>query len=182
VRTPGNEDDPTLFLMDFCDIDRRLLVIESTDPNLDIATPPLGYCQVTRDRVVYITRKPWRKWKQGIIWDALFIEDITDGSQHYHFYTEAMRNTLSTNYMPLGLTATQIREAAYNYMELAVNNDVCLVVDDKQVFVYFRNERVGFTKREGFGIGKPVIVVPTTRKAWVVNRYLSAFGFDIIIK
>jgi len=186
VRTNGclEEDEDgcltgTLHLYDMLDNGRHLATIDSRDPNFDIATPPLGYCQSHPKRVSYVTRKPWRKWKQGITWDGLYVEGINHGND-FHLYSNSAREMMMQRYTPLQNTL-EIIKMDNEYKERAVNNDVALQADNGVVNVWFRNELVGYTPRLTLG-DDMTITVPNSRKAWVVNRYLSAFNFNVLIK
>jgi hypothetical protein len=188
VRTNGQTEDPEdesggqIYLYDLLETGRHRHTIQSKDPDFDIATPPLGYCQTNRHQVAYLSRRPWRKWKQGIIWDALIIEDISGGRDHFHFNSEAFRQTMAQEWMPVKMALKVLANEGRNYTERAINNDIALVLQDSEVVVFFRQERVGWMSRLELLTEEPTITVPTSRKAWVVKRYLQDFNFNIVIR
>lgn len=152
--------------------------IKSNDPDLDVATPPLGYCQYTPDRVVYITRRPHRRFQQGITYNGCYLEFMNKRDAQFHFCSEPTRRMMQKEYPILKELFESIRYRP-SYMELAVSNDVALQSDGTRIVkVFFRNEEVGFIPMSDIKKDRATIVIPKSRKGWIVLRYLSEFNFD----
>lgn len=167
-------DDPKVYLYDFNTHRTKMKTIEYNDPLFDVATPPLGYVQI-ENRVVYLSRRPHRRWKQGIDRESVFANFIGVEFQ-WGFWGEPLRRTMAREFIPLK-TILDLLRADETYAEWAVSNDCCLVNQGEIIKVWFRGEEVGFIPRAGLKKERPTVLVPSSQKAWIVSRYLELY-FD----
>lgn len=177
IRTEGS-DSKRIYLYDIINPSIRLKIIDSDDPDLDIGTPPLGYCQYSIDRVCFITRRPQRQFKQGIYSENCYIEYLTKGDYVHKWSSQATYDMMTKKYQSFEHIFSLILQGK-QYAEYALNNDIAFSTDGSKIIkVFFRNEEVGFIiKSEDIDIYHPTIIIPKSRKEWVIFKYLSDFNF-----
>jgi hypothetical protein len=185
IRTNGESD--ALVLYDVITARNVVAQIRSTDRELDIATPPLGYVQVMNDVIVYTCRRPLKQYKQGITLSTLLVNDVKGGSgagsRRFEFFSPAFHKTMSREYPSLESILDNLRERDEGvYCELAVCNDCALVLTSGVTKVLFREEEVGIISKKDLQSSRPVVRVPSTKMGWIVERYLSELDFVVVTK
>jgi len=170
----------TLYLYHVVHTGMTIATIESDDPDLDIATPPMGYCQYMSDRVCFITRRPQRQFKQGVYSDNVSIEYLETKRRDYSFKWNSppAYHMLAREYPSFEEVFLKILKSEA-YGEYALSNDIAIVDNGSAIIqVFFRNEEVGFIRKsEDMDVSRPTVVIPKSRKDWVVLKYLSDFNF-----
>lgn len=175
-----NHDSNELLLLDM--VTRKALMhIPSNDKDFDVATPPLGYVQYGPLQVAYVTRRPHRRYKQGLTYESVYINMLSlDNTIGFTFFSEAMRNTIIRKYPPF----ENIRRSVLNTKErgeFAINNDCAVVVDKvlqpNNVGVFFRDEFVGNSTIDEFKKPIPFVELQNPKKTWILEQYLECFAF-----
>lgn len=176
-----------LTLYQVYDTEEAINTIKSSDELLDISTPPLGYTQVSDSRVLYITRMPFRVFKQGIYNENLrsnIIENkITKQSKipQFRMCSRYFFNTMSMEYPSIDFVMKLIKSAD-KYIEIAVSNDVALVFkpEVKSLLVYYKNEIVGWIPPTSIsGKETPKVMIKNNDNAWIIEMYLKSFNWEI---
>lgn len=182
VRVAGD----TLKLFDMIDCDTLVHHISSDDPQLDVATPPLGYCQYDPRTVVYLSRKPHRKFKQGIDQGGLNIE-VIPGSMYsgkLKFHSGCVRKTILKEYPPLKQCLKKLEANSktedHGQIELAVSSDCAVVLTAKNlVKVFYQQTPVGYINTNDLGSVRPTVIVPNTGMGWIISHYLQDFTWNV---
>lgn len=184
VRYAGNNH---LTLYHVFDPDSVIGTIKASDELLDISTPPLGYTQVNSSRVLYVTRVPYRVFKQGIYNENIrsnIIQNKTTTNlklPSFRMTTKYFYNTMAMIYPSVHNVLETIKKAD-KYIELAISNDVALVYkpEVKSLLVYYKNEIVGWIPPSSI-IGKeePKVIIKNNDNAWIIELYLKCFNWEI---
>jgi len=150
--------------------------ISSDDEDLDISTIPMGYYQYTPRQVVYVSRRPVRRWKQGVEADALDFKFLNvANARHINIYTKAFEDMVMGRYPSLEETLKNF-ESSEETMEIAIHRDVVLeyLPNLKLVHVHYKGEEVGFLI-----LGTKTVIVPSSERAWVISYHLSGFTWEV---
>lgn len=185
VRYTGNGGEDTLDVYTVSGNAELMGTIKANDDMLDISTPPLGYCQVSKNRVVYIQRKPFRMYKQGVTRDNISYAVVPNKNTRslkiptFKVLSAAFRDTMACVYPPISTVMKKISEAE-SYIELAISNDVAVVFkpEVKSVLVYFKNEVVAWIPPNSIK-STPVVIVKDGPNAWVIEKLLSKFEWEV---
>lgn len=156
---------------------KSLGIIDAGDEFLDVSTVPLGYMQVG-DGVVYLTRRPVRRFKQGVDGESLspkFIPGSPVINTGYHIFSPSFEDMVLDNYPPLEVTLERFRTATVD-LEIAVSRDIALRYHHKVrvTFVYFKGEEVGVIPPDS-----QTVMVPKSDNAWIISKYLSRFQWKV---
>lgn len=146
------------------------------DPLLDLASPSLGYVNMT-NRTYYVYRKPERKYKQTLTYGALAYFDPLEEKLALRiqdvFYTENFKSMLEGKYPKFEAANAIVAKAENNVKSRAISRDVALAVDSFGIVrVFYKMDEVGHID------GKSVII-PHSDLAWVVSKYLTGYGWEV---
>ncbi len=160
--------------------DSEFKTIKGNDVLLDISSVPLGYIQ-QGDKVAYLTRKPHRRYKQGIDDSALLWHTIDEeeGPQNFprslrgNLYTQATIDMILGNYPALDKVMDIKPDRA---VEVAISRDVAVRYRPAlQMWdVFLRRRCVGWVPP-----GTRTVVVPSNDMGWVVSLYLTGFNWEV---
>lgn len=176
----GTEDSHRPIWIYLYDLMTKSLVhkIKPNDPLFDIATPPLGYLQIKKNRAVWSERIPHRQFRQG----------ITLGVLHFEFFNESFRMNIHSEYfkntmMKVYPTLPEVLKTAFKDPDLgeySLSNDCALVKSVAGIVkIYFKHEEVAFSSVPKLKKKRPMIHVPSSTKSWITEKYLSKFDWDI---
>jgi hypothetical protein len=166
----------------------HLMTIKSDDPLFDVSTPPLGYCNFADGEVVYVSRDPLRKYKQGFTRDVMKVTSF-DGNYgaEVKLNSSAVQQMMSRQYPTLAKALKDIKKirARYDeafipkgrYIDVAISNDCALREIGEEVQVWYRQEFVGVLQVALKG--KPTVLVPSSRQGWLVSVYLRSFDWVV---
>ena len=180
VRCIGNGK---LELYSLRDDTQLIEVIKHTDENFDISTPPLGYAQVRKFQVSYVTRTPLRRWKQGIHGDNIRSAPLPMsqfGHKGVNVMTKVFEDMIVGNYPPLSLA---IQELVKNdaYGEKAISRECALAYNPKGIInVYFKNDPVGVIPNKEINKVRPTVLVPSIDLSRIITLYLKDFNWEVI--
>lgn len=153
--------------------------INPRDEAFDVASIPLGYCQ-SNENVVYLSRKPLRKMKQGVDDKSMsynLLPDVVEKkgiSYRDLIYSKNFTNMVIDKYPSLDSALDTLRKSE-KPMSLAVSRDVALHVNKvKVVNVYYKNDLVGW-----LAPGDRTVHVPNDPMGWIVSKYLRGFNWII---
>lgn len=159
--------------------------ITPDDPDFDVATPPLGYSQVDSKTVVYLSRKPVRKFKQGLDVNTINVQYLNPiKNKGYKFNSICTRNTMIRKYRSLKAALGTFKELlasdTFDQTEICISPDCALVLcENRMIKVYWINEEVGYLSNKDIDSVRPVVYVPNSRKAWIISVYLQQFFYEI---
>lgn len=176
-----------LKLFDMVDTDTLVHLISPDDPFLDVATPPLGYSQLTPVSVVYLSRKPHRKFKQGIDFGALQVDAIPGspfGGGKLRFHSTCVRKTIVREYPSLRQCLKKLegnlKNLDHDQIELAISPDCAVVLTRKNlVKVFYQQTEVGYINTNDLGSTKPTVIVPNSSMGWIISQYLQDFAWNV---
>jgi hypothetical protein len=155
-------------------------VIYANDEEFDISSVPLGFVQINKNQVCYISRRPARIYKQGLSPESVIIEYISKDARinnegRFNIFTKPFSDMVLEKYPPLlevlkGLPTIDVP------IEVAVSRDVALQYDPvlKISYVYYKIDKVGFIMN-----GTKKVIVPTSEKAWVITNYLYELEWEV---
>lgn len=159
--------------------------IKSTDPEFDISTPPLGYVQLSREMVGYVTRLPKRMWRQGVTEENLKCVSLPRGNNQgdvldFKLIRDYTIKMMTRDYPSLRKAIKEIKEANYP-IEIAISNKCALkkVITRRTVNVYYRNEIVGFIPEKELESFRPRIIVPNSLMSRIISNYLHDFDWEV---
>jgi hypothetical protein len=153
--------------------------IRPDDPEFDVATPPLGYIQVKKDRICYCERLPYRQFKQGVVYQVLGFKYYMEQFR-LKMNSEAFRNTMARVYPPFKEIVSAVIKSKV-YAEYALSNDCALSVSAEGVIkVFFKHEEVAFSTIAEFKKSKPIVHINPNARAWIIERYLSQFDWTLV--
>lgn len=151
-------------------------VIPFNHDDLDFSSVPLGYVNYTRNdwsHVVYISRYPVRKVKQGInnhntrykfLPDAV---DLKPVSLQNVLFSKAFVDSVIGIFPSLESSLNVLRKN--DKKEIAISRDIALSIDEQGIIkVYYKNKYVGWIQPDKF-----TVHVKRDDLGWVVSRYLS---------
>lgn len=153
-------------------------IIKSDNIFFDISTVPLGYVQVTPDRVAYISRKPARIYKQGLSQESVFCDYLDTNLQKglsFSIFSEPMHNMIIDKYPNLN-TVLSMLASKEKPTEIAISRDVALKSnpDLHITYVCYKNNEIGFIVN-----GTKKVIIPNGGMAWVISKYLSSFTWEV---
>lgn len=150
--------------------------IDATDQKFDVSSVPLGYFQVTANRVAYATRRPHRMYKQGLSPDSVTMSYLP-GSQAMMagLYCQGMEDMILGKYPDLDRAMRFLRESSQD-TEIAISRDTALKWNSnlKLIFVYFKGDEVGW-----IAPGTNTVIVKSYELGWVVSVHLSGFKWEV---
>lgn len=161
---------------------KTLYKIVGSDPDLDISTIPLGYVQLNNTRVLYVERKPHRRFKQGVDPDSVRYSTIDGKSGHeaghvihdLSFYSASVENMILDLYPNLdAVLSTKLDRDT----EVAISREVALKYrkDLDMWEVYLQKEVVGYIPPGG----SRTVIVPNNEMGWVVSLKLGMFSWEV---
>jgi len=161
--------------------------IKSTDEEFDISSLPLGYMnQKDSKEVVYVSRIPARRTKQGVEGRSLRISSATGnggGRAKYVdniFFTKEFADMVEGIYPSLDSAIKELRgiyskTSVVNLKEAdiicqkAVSRNIALSINAMgNINVYFKDSWVGWIAPD-----EMLVRVPNNAMGWIVSRYLS---------
>lgn len=153
--------------------------ISPTDEAFDVASLPLGYCQ-SNDDVVYLTRRPLRRFKQGIDEKCMTYSRLPDIegkktlSSREIVWSKSFINMIIERYPSLD-SALETLNKCEKPMSLAISRNVALhVMKHKVINVYYKNDLVGW-----IAPGDKTVHVPNDPMGWIVSTHLRGFNWII---
>lgn len=164
---------------------RRVNTVSAYDEGIDVSTPRLGYVWL-EDLcvVVWLARKPTRRYTQGINRNNLVMNFLPD---HKRAEDEPMMNAdralLSKYYLkafnndfPTVTEAIKILRARNGRQgEVAVSHEIALLINSLGIInVYLSNDLVGYILPH-----KKTVKVPSSHGAWVVSTMLEGLDWEI---
>ncbi len=183
-------DGQRLDLYDLCSTE-LIKSIKSDDPEFDVSTPPMGYCQYNKTTVGYITRHPVRRYKQGLSADVCSMRTLGEHDKNQpinvNLRTKYIKDMMSGQYPKL---ATALAEMVADFdktayiAETALSNDCAINITKEGILqVWFRQEKVGYLKKNPLGRRdsgyRPTVVVPNSTNGWIISMYLSEFDWVV---
>lgn len=159
------------------------------DDDVDISSIPLGYVNLPAIRsVVYLMRRPVRRFRQGISEETVtfgWLPDHVTSKQpervYYRtrdiLYTAEFENAVLEQYPTLDEAFETLKGWAKedDRGEVALSRDVALSINKVGIInVYYKNELVGW-----IASGKKVVNVPSNEMGWIISLYLSGFRWEI---
>lgn len=128
--------------------------IDANDPDLDVSSIEIGYCNHKSLGTVYITRAPYRKQKQGLssvntLWASVGSSNLKSltGTQ---FFDEGIISAILGEYPSV---KTVLKSLSDNYGEWkaeAISNSFCLSAQPKgTIEVYFEQSKIGKLEEDG---------------------------------
>jgi len=150
--------------------------ISADDALFDVSTPPLGYCQASSGRVLYVTRRPNRIYKQGLSSDAVAARGLRGESPGIQIRTKEFENMIVGVYPSLEATLKEFPKHKEEDWETAISRDIALKWRHKLeiIQVYYKNDDVGFMLN-----GTNTVIVPNSGMGWIVSRYLSQLNWQV---
>lgn len=153
--------------------------IKASDPDFDISGVPLGYVQVKGD-VVYLTRTPVRKTKQGMDVRSTIIRRVTDnsiisrGNNSHYVFSQGFVDMVANKYPDLNDSIKMIRGKYARdekcLAQVAISRDIAMWINEMGIInIHYKGEFVGWVEPNG-----DVVHVPSGGKGWVVSRFLSS--------
>lgn len=154
--------------------------INPQDPNFDVASLPLGYIQ-WKNEVYYTTRRPLRKFKQGIDEKSLLFSPLPGVASSSRaiaprslLYSREFVDMVTENYPSLERALTSLAKKDGSG-SLAISRHIALHINDvKVVHVFFKNEMVGW-----IAPGDRTVHVPSNPMGAVVSMHLRGFNWII---
>lgn len=177
VQTEGRGAD--LHLSPLTSRARTSQIIQSTDPEFDVASVPLGYVNFGKEekRVYYLSRIPARRVKQGLCIRSVMVETISgrrkaDVNAQTLICTKNFVEAVQGIYPDLNASLEELRKNLKDndqIGEIAITRDVAIEITKVGIImVYFKKENVGWVQPNKF-----LVHVKEHRLGWVVSRYLS---------
>lgn len=153
-------------------------IISKHDQLFDVSSPSLGYCNLVNNRVVYITRNPIRRVKQGLSLKAISVNTIGRKGQipvsaQNLWLTQPFFNMIENKYPDLEDSIKKLRglnskDNEFGH-EVAVTRDIALHINKLgMINVFHKTEHVGWIEPNKF-----VVNVANDSKGWIISRYLS---------
>jgi len=151
--------------------------IHPADPEFDVSSPELGYFNVfdqikVVNRVYYLERLPYRKFRQGLSSDVVAGKTI-DGE-----HLGGTQSILQDKTFGEGLSGTypSLREglkilSETKSKEVAVGREVALLKTDSGVVqVYFRTKNIGWIAPESTSVS-----ILKDQNSWIYSRVLRSY-------
>lgn len=160
--------------------------VDPYDARVDISSLPMGYVNIEKDTSVrYVSRRPVKKFQQGISAEVLSVEALPEGNHpnrdFYHpqdiLRLQSFEDTVMGVFPNLddSIEALQKWGANQGYGEIAIDRHIALSVDKLGIIkAYYRNSLVGW-----MAPGKKVLNVPNSSMGWVVSHHMQGLGWEI---
>lgn len=173
-------------LIQLCDIGDGTVKhsIKYDDPDFDISSVPLGYCQKHDDcKVSYLIRLSLRRVRQGVCAQnvrCIPIQGVSWAGPSYIIRTKAFYNMVVGDYIPLDVGLDTLRKRLKDDKEfigeVAISRKIALSINKLGIVnVYFKQELVGWMEPDKF-----VVHIPHSDLATIVSKYLShVLGWEI---
>lgn len=158
--------------------------IKYDNPEFDISSIPLGYCQSDAHcRVVYCIRLPLRRVRQGVCSSHLRVQAIQGNPwaqgatllRSQGFYNLVVGNYISLD-VGMDTLRKKLQEDKEFIGEIAISRKIALSINSLGIInVYYKQELVGWIEPSKF-----VVHIPTSDKATIISKYLShVLGWEI---
>lgn len=149
--------------------------IEGEDEFLDVSTIPLGYCQVSPDTVYYVTRRPLRRWKQGVDDEGVLWRTLGDQPVRASLFTENVEAMILGVYPSLEEVIQKFQKDGVS-QQAAISRDVALRYDGNMqlIYVYYRGDEVGWMQ-----VTSKIVNIPSSDKGWIISQYLQNFSWEV---
>lgn len=149
--------------------------IKYDDDGLDFSSIPLGYVNLKPYvAVVYLTRVPVRKVKQGINTSNTKMNSLPGSLKKGYnmtstLFSEGFVNMAIEKYPSLEESLEKLRKKDSKSGEVAISRSIALMIDEQDIIkVFYKNEYVGWIQP-----GKFLVHVKSDGLGWVVSKYLS---------
>lgn len=173
------EDSNTAQLYDMVDTSKHLFTIKLSDEEFDIGSPSLGYMNFGIDQVLYVTRPPLRRTRQGIDhrnlkFKSLDNKNISGGLNTAScLHSVGFRDMILGKYPTLDASLKRLRENwkadRKTTIETAITRNIALSQKGNGIIdVFYKNEEVGYILPN-----TDTVIVPNMNMSWVVSRYLA---------
>jgi len=175
-------DAKTVELYTLRDDSQLVTTVRHDDEELDISTPPLGYAQVRKNQVVYVTRVPLRRWKQGIHADNIKPSSLPNSQLQYRgvsVMTKIFEDMILGRYPPL-LDCIQELIKIKEYGEKAISRDCALSINKGVINVFFKNDPVGIIPMKEALKPRPTVLVPNVSMGRIITLYLNEFTWEVV--
>lgn len=158
---------------------RGVSIVNAYDPEIDISSPPLGYCQITEDHVVYVTRRPVRLYKQGLAAESLSFKFLSAAGRNFrvNMSSKPFHDMIIGSYQSVDVFFERIRKNPDVALEFAVSNQIALKYSPaiRLAYVYVNgDEQVGYILEN-----TRTVKVPSTDKAWIISSMMEGFNWTI---
>lgn len=182
VRVEGG----TIYLYKLPDVNtsgRWFTTIKSNDPDLDVASVPLGYMQGdgnNRNSVFYLSRIPIRKVKQGLPLTAIKSVQVGDDSNGPRgkapsgaYLNNSFVRMVKNDYPKLPDAMKMLRglhsKDSSKVYQAAISRDIAIEINQMGIInVHYKKVFVGWIQPD-----KNIVHVPTSELSWVISKYLS---------
>lgn len=155
--------------------------ISPTDPDFDISSPELGYMNYANKdfklNVVYVSRQPIRRYRQGLYLQCCEFNTIDGGVQRSpygmnYFGLQGFKNMIMDIYPPLSQARSMLNEGD---VEVAISKEIALKkIDSGLHLVYFKTKNIGWIKPDSM-----CVEMAAGEFDWVAERYLSRLGIEV---
>lgn len=122
------------------------------DSKINLKPVKLGYCNYS-NRAYYLTRRPERRWKQGLALNAIQISPLRHEKLKTIVFSREMENSILNKFPSLSESLEIIKTFDY---EGSIAFSLKLAVYKNKIgvkFLHFRNEEVGFFKDNKVKLG-----------------------------
>ena len=149
--------------------------ILSSDPLLDLSTPPLGYFQY-KDTAMFISRNPVRKYMQGLKVNSgnygawMLVNGFHNDAPQTIVMTSGFENLVLDRYPPIDECLALLK----GFKSIAVSRNIAICKNKDAYIVYFKKEEVGWIKP-----GTRVVKVPREVDSWIISKYLSELSWEV---
>lgn len=171
-------DRAGLYLYKLTNTSTQFAIIKPNDPDFDISSVPLGYVQA-KNEVVYLTRIPVRKTKQGLDIRSIRVRKLVDNAAYSKSSNTAYVFQQGFIDMVTGKAPElkdSLKELRGKYAkdekcnaQVVVSRNIAMWINEMGIInIHYKGDFVGWVQPNG-----DVVHVPSTGKGWVVSKYLS---------
>lgn len=166
---------------------RFFATIKSTDPDLDVASVPLGYYQgegKNNHKVFYLTRIPLRKVKQGLPLNAIRGTQVGDDGlelrgKNHSFLNKSFIRMIKNEYPKLSDSMKMLRglhsKDSSQIYQVALSRDIAIEINQMGIInVHYKKLFVGWIQPD-----KNTVHIPKSELSWVISRYLSQLDWVV---
>lgn len=164
------------------DESQYIKAVKHDDEELDISTPPLGYAQVRKNQVTYVTRVPLRRWKQGIHADNIKTSSLPNSqlpNRGVSVMTKVFEDMIVGRY-PRMEDCIQELIKMKEYGEKAISRDCALSINKGVINVFFKNDPVGIIPMKEALKPRPTVLVPNISMGRIITLYLNEFTWEVV--
>lgn len=122
--------------------------IDANDPDLDVSSIEIGYCNHKSLGTVFITRAPYRKQKQGLssvntLWTTVGGSNLKSLTAT-QFFDEGIIDAILGNYPSVKTAVKSLGNSFGDWKAEAISSSFCLFADPKgSITVYFEQSKIG---------------------------------------